>query len=84
MEVYAFGTPNELCRPCIDCGRYTGSFCDGVGRDCMAAERIPSETWVSGQATPLCSLCDVQKGACHMCRGVHLCRPFAFGRGRED
>ena len=65
MEVYAAGTEEELVRPCVDCGRRTGNFCD----ICLAVDRIPSETWLLGQRTPLCSICDRQRDACHFCLG---------------
>ena len=75
MEVLAVGSAEMLCRPCVDCGQYTGSFCEG----CFASDRIPSEEWASGQMTPLCSVCDESRGACHYCHRVSLCRPFAWG-----
>ena len=51
MEVLAAGSATMLCRPCVDCGLYTGRFCD----HCLAKDRIPSEEWAPGQLTPLCS-----------------------------
>ena len=54
MEVVTTGDVNMLCRPCIDCGLYTGRRCDY----CLAEERLPNETWVEGQGTPLCSHCE--------------------------
>jgi len=53
-----------LIRPCVDCGRRTGSFCDtgdvvaGVCR--LALGRLA--------ATPLCTVCDAKHGKCHLCR----------------
>ena len=75
MSVLCHGDSQLLCRPCVDCGKYTGCYCD----DCLAAERVPSEDWANGQQTPLCSVCDGIHGKCHYCRGVHLARPFAWG-----
>ena len=54
MEVLAVGNTDMLCRPCVDCGRYTGRFCD----NCFAQDRIPSEVWANGHGTPLRSQCD--------------------------
>jgi len=51
LEVLAYGTAEMLCRPCVDCGLYTGRYCDY----CTGASRIPSEQWAAGQMTPLCS-----------------------------
>ena len=65
MEVYAAGTVEELVRPCVDCGRLTGNYCDS----CFAVDRLPSETWVQGQRTPLCTICDRQRDICHFCLG---------------
>ena len=80
MEVLAFGSTEMLCRPCVDCGQYTGRFCDY----CKASDRIPSEEWACGQLTPLCSACDWRYLMCHYCRGVHLARPFAWGIQAKD
>ena len=71
----AFGAPHLLCRPCVDCGLYTGNFCD----HCQAVDRTPAEEWVPGQHTPLCTKCDWLFASCHFCRGVHMVRPFAWG-----
>ena len=76
LEVLCFGDKETLYRPCVDCGRYTGRYCDY----CLAADRIPSETWAPGQATPLCSSCDDNYDRCHYCRGIHMARPFTWGR----
>ena len=75
LEILCFGDTETLTRPCVDCGRYTGRYCDY----CLAANRIPSETWAPGQATPLCSSCDGRYDKCHYCRGIHMARPFAWG-----
>ena len=76
LEVLAVGSTEMLCRPCVDCGLYTGRFCDY----CYAEDRIPHEKWARGQLTPLCSHCDNRYDACHYCRGVHMARPFAWHR----
>ena len=76
LEVTAWGDYEMLCRPCVDCGQFTGMFCD----ICRAADRIPDETWAPGQMTPLCSTCDRQHGRCNFCRGVKWCRPPAWRR----
>ena len=78
MEIVAAGDPELLYRPCVDCGQFTGNFCEGHGR-CIAAEKIPSEVWATGQHTPLCSTCEGRFGACHFCRKIPKCRPFAWG-----
>ena len=75
MAVLCFGATSMLCRPCVDCGQYTGRFCDY----CEASDRIPSEQWAYRQLTPLCSACDWCYHMCHYCRGVHSARPFAWG-----
>jgi hypothetical protein len=66
MEVFACGSVEMLMRPCVDCGRKTGRFCD----HCRAKDRLPLEEWAPGQMTPLCSVCDDKFDACHFCRGV--------------
>ena len=65
MEVLAWGSEEQLLRPCVDCGLITGRFCDY----CLAETRVPSEEWVADQHTPLCSRCDWKHGMCHYCRG---------------
>ena len=71
IQVLAVGDGSMLLRPCVDCSRITGRFCDG----CRAADRIPSEQWADNQMTPLCSRCDNEHEACHFCRGLHWCAP---------
>ena len=76
-EVLAYGEESDLLRACADCGQVTGRFCEtpsGDG-DCMAVTWIPSESWVQGQRTPLCSSCDWRLGACHFCRKVCWATP---------
>ena len=74
----------QLTRPCVDCGRITCNFCDGIPTkksgiigfaDCFAADRCPREQWASGQRTPLCSQCEEKNAMCHFCRGNHWCTP---------
>ena len=80
LEVLAVGPKSVLCRPCADCGLFTGRFCDW----CMACDRIPSEQWARGQHTPLCSRCDWRWGCCRFCRGVSSCTPPASGPVPKD
>ena len=75
VEVVAVGSVEMLCRPCVDCGKNTGSFC----KRCCASHRIPSEEWAFGQMTPLCSDCNARHSTCHYCRRVAWARPFAWG-----
>ena len=76
MEVLCFGSLEQLNRPCVDCGQWTGRFCDY----CYAVDRLPSEQWADGQLTPLCSACDNARDSCHYCRGVQWCSPFPWGQ----
>ena len=81
LTTLSVGHKDELCRPCVDCGLFTGRFCDGqefeaAGTPCFAKARLPSETWVDNQRTPLCSQCDWRYEKCHYCRGVRSCAPF--------
>jgi len=64
LEVLAVGTEEELFRPCVDCWRRTGNFCDF----CFVAERMPDLDWVENQATPFCTVCDKKFGRCVFCR----------------
>ena len=80
LDVLCAGSQTMLCRPCVDCGLYTGRFCDG----CLASRRVPSERWANNQHTPLCSRCDWRWGSCRFCRGVHSCTPFATGQKPTD
>ena len=72
LRVICCGTQDTLNRPCVDCGRVTGSYCD---RECDAKYRLPSECWEPNQKTPHCTHCDRLYGACHFCRGVHWTTP---------
>ncbi len=77
-EFVVFGSADELCRPCVECGLKTGNYCDGTAENlgmCLAAMRVPSESWASGQRTPLCTRCEDRVELCRFCRGVHGCTP---------
>ena len=43
-QALTYGTYDDFCRPYVDCGLYTGCFCDGLlARGfCLAADRVPS------------------------------------------
>ena len=70
LQALAVGTQDELCRPCVDCGLYTGCYCDGNDwGECFAADRMPQEHWANNQRTPLCTACDRRFNMCHFCRG---------------
>ena len=75
IEILAAGDIQTLCRPCVDCSRFTGSYCD----HCYAVDRMPNERWAVGQGTPLCTVCDHRYRACHFCRGLHWCAPRPHG-----
>ncbi len=83
LHVCAAGKVEDLLRPCVDCGRITGNFCETLlqgqgewqGGVCLAESRVPSERWLEGQRTPLCSRCEAEHGACRFCRRVHGCTP---------
>ena len=78
-EVLAMGDEADLKRPCVDCGLRTGCFCDG----CFASTRLPLETWIAGQRTPLCTDCDRRHGGlCHYCRGLSWATPPTRGPER--
>ena len=67
--------PSILYRPCVDCGRRTGSLCD----ICVAAKQVSSKKWVPGQRTPLCINCESKYGKCHHCGGVAMAPPPPWG-----
>ena len=78
MEVIAVPQPGQehlLLRPCVDCGRRTGCFCDW----CYATDRFPDEEWVTGQHTPLCTVCDQRHNRRHLCRGLNWAAPPPHG-----
>ena len=62
-----FAGPALFYRPCVDCGLQTGCYCE----HCNAKDRMPDQTWSPGQATPLCTLCDSMRGACHYCLDLY-------------
>jgi len=64
LQVLAAGTIQLLCRPCVDCRRVTGRFCD----NCYAADRMPEQTWADNQLTPFCSRCEATHDRCRYCR----------------
>ena len=72
MHILASGHSGMLFRACVDCGLITGCFCEY----CLAAQRMPEETWAPNQCTPLCTKCDIKNhGICHFCRGVAWVAP---------
>ena len=72
LSVTSVGTPDSLIRPCVDCGRMTGNFCEN---ECLAEHWLPSEHWSPGQSTPQCTRCEWKFVACHFCRRVHMATP---------
>ena len=76
MEVLCASTEVQLTQPCVDCGQWTGSFCDY----CFIEQRMPNEGFAPGQMTPLCTHCDRVQEACHYCLEIPWCRPRAWGR----
>ena len=75
MQVLSCGTMDQLYRPCVDCGRWTGCYCDG----CTAASRGLQDV-APNQMTPLCNTCDNKQGYCHFCLGLQWCGPQPWGR----
>ena len=75
LGVTCSGDSAALIRPCVDCGLWTGRFCDW----CLASDRMPEEQWAEGQLTPLCSTCDNKHDMCHFCRGLLWCMPAPWG-----
>ena len=72
LEALAVGDAETLTRPCVDCGLFTGGFCDG----CYAVGRDPDSHWAPGQRTPLCTACDDKHdGLCHDCRKMAWAAP---------
>ena len=75
--------PKTLFRLCVDCGKRTGNYCDGIFNrgPCFAAIRVPAETqeWAQDQSTPLCNECEKRFLLCRFCRGVHSATPPAWG-----
>ena len=72
LEVFAFADdPAILFRPCVDCGKMTGIFCDF----CLAQDRDPKGKYAPGQHTPLCSKCDRKFDMCHYCRKMLWAAP---------
>ena len=60
FEHCVFGRHDQLYRPCVDCGRRTGYYCDG----CTAESRGLTNV-VPGQHTPLCIDCEKKTSWCH-------------------
>ena len=74
-----------LIRPCVDCGRWTGDYCEGVEEDdCFADLHMPGDAWAPDQRTPLCSVCEEESDACHYCREEAWARPKAWGMADPD
>ena len=67
---------------CVDCGRPTGNFCEGLGGDlCSAYEELLQPEERKGQLTPLCTVCDRAKGSCKFCRqSGSVCTPTPKAR----
>ncbi len=73
MEIFAMAEEVEMLnRPCVECGKITGNFCEGLsgarGDPCTAARRMPSQIWADGQRVPMCSTCEDQLKFCKFCR----------------
>ena len=70
---------HQLIQPCVDCGLWTGNWCE-----CLGSQRMPNSFWEPGQHTPLCSQCEATHGGCHYCRKIQMCTPFAHGHRADD
>ena len=69
MQTFAVGDAATLNRPCIDCGRVTGNYCDSYPRNiCLARLRKPRERWEPNQRTPFCRECESHEPYCRYCR----------------
>ena len=80
----AWGEPQMLCRPCVDCGLLTGRFCDGDDIcECFAENWMPDLDWAPGQNTPFCRKCEDRKEVCHFCRDEAWARPSAHPANHE-
>ena len=80
VQVLAVGDVAMLFRNCADCGVKTGCFCD----ICLAENRFPDDEWAPRQMTPLCQLCDNERGACHFCLGKAWAVPPPSGPDRPQ
>jgi len=80
LQVLAAGTMELLCRPCVDCRRVTGRFCDY----CFAADRMPEQTWADNQLTPFCSQCEETHVRCKYCRQDLAARTPRTGTQRRE
>ena len=83
LDVLALGTPEEMTKPCVDCGEITVNFCDY----CRAADRMPTQDWLPNQKTPFCMKCDRKHNKCKFCRADHAqtqANPATHGPGHDD
>ena len=80
VQVLAVGDVAMLFCNCADCGVKTGWFCD----TCLVENRFPDEEWAPRQMTPLCQLCDNERGACHFCLGKAWAVPPPSGPDRPQ
>ena len=69
VHVLAKSDTATLIRPCVDCGRRTGNFCEA---ECFAADWMPSEAWADAQITPQCTECETKYVLCHYCQSTHV------------
>jgi len=58
--------------PCVDCGKPTQYCCDEHFQPCRAAQRMPRETWIQNQLTPLCTRCNKAWKMCRFCRADRM------------
>ena len=74
LRISAAGEVADLLEPCADCSLLTGNYFETLlqvghvhwqGGTCLAATRVPAETWAPGQRTPLRTFCETRYGACH-------------------
>ena len=77
MEIMAWSDdPAMLIRPCVECSKPTGNWCDGwnlhTGGPCLAAERMEGDRWEPGQCTPICTKCDQCLQFCRFCRAERV------------
>ena len=76
LEIKSWGDFETLCKPCVDCGKWTGNWCE---LECLASACDPNGQSADGQITPHCTECDRKYGMCHFCRGLKWVQPPAWG-----
>lgn len=89
VQALAFGEPQVVIPPCVDCRKFRASWCDKrtTNEDCylkkyMHPKQFETEGWPGNKKTHCCTICNSHYPLCHLCHGMPGATPPGWGSTR--